>query len=152
MADNKKMLQGVAPLSLVIPTGGVGKYVYAGGLLDPAEVDTAEAERLVDEKYLRWVEVDADGLVRAMDADGNAPVESAGGAAKLGSTRDGTLSDDPEVLARREAAAAKLPADGSAPDGRAAHEVWVEYAVRSGMDRTEAEKAPKSELVAALKS
>jgi hypothetical protein len=53
---------------------------------------------------------------------------------------------------RRAEAKAKLPADGSAPDGRASKDVWVEYAVSKGMDRDEAEKADKADLVAALKS
>lgn len=52
---------------------------------------------------------------------------------------------------RRRSAAAKLPADGSAPDGRAGQDVWVEYAVSKGMDRTEAEKASPKDLREALK-
>jgi hypothetical protein len=39
---------------------------------------------------------------------------------------------DPEVEAARAQARAKLPADGSAPDGRAAQTVWVEHAVAKG--------------------
>jgi hypothetical protein len=58
---------------------------------------------------------------------------------------------DPQVEAEREAARAKLPADGSAPHANAGKPVWVEHAVRSGTDRTEAEKADKADLIAALK-
>lgn len=59
---------------------------------------------------------------------------------------------DPEVVKAREAAKAKLPADGSAPPANAAKDVWVEHAVKQGMDRTEAEKADRADLIAALKS
>lgn len=57
---------------------------------------------------------------------------------------------DPEVEVRRAEAKAKLPADGSAPDGRASAEVWIEYAVAQGLDRGEATKAGKDELRKAL--
>jgi hypothetical protein len=56
-----------------------------------------------------------------------------------------------DVDAKRQAAAAKLPADGSAPDGRAAHEVWVEYAVRKGYDRETVEKSSKDDIRALFK-
>jgi hypothetical protein len=55
------------------------------------------------------------------------------------------------VEAKRAAAAAKLPADGSAPDGRAATEVWVEYAVRQGYDRETVEKSSKDDIRALFK-
>lgn len=54
---------------------------------------------------------------------------------------------DERVEAVREAARAKLPADGSAPHANAGEPVWVEYAVKQGTDRAEAEKAGKSALV-----
>lgn len=150
MAD-KKMLQGRAALTLVIPTGGVGRYVYSGALVDPDEVGELEAERLVDEQYLRWVTVGEDGTVRPDDAEGDAPAESAGAPAKAGNPHDGTLSDEPEVLARREAAKAKLPQDGSAPDGRASKDVWVEYAVTKGYSRSEVEKSDRDDIKALFK-
>lgn len=57
---------------------------------------------------------------------------------------------DSEQEQKRAAAKAKLPTDGSAPDGRASHEVWVEYAVSKGLSREESEKASKDDLKAAL--
>lgn len=66
--------------------------------------------------------------------------------------------DDPEaqaaaeVEAKREAARAKLPTDGTAPHHNAGEDVWREYAVSRGMDRAEVEKASKDDLKAALKS
>ncbi len=56
----------------------------------------------------------------------------------------------PELTAEQQAARATLPADGSAPDGRAAHDVWVEYAVIQGLSREEAAKVSKDELRKAL--
>ncbi len=53
---------------------------------------------------------------------------------------------DPEVARKRAEAKAKLPADGSAPDGRASDAVLVEYLVGKGYDRGEAEKASSSDL------
>lgn len=41
---------------------------------------------------------------------------------------------DPEVEEKRAAARAKLPTDGTAPDGRAGQAVWVEYLVTKGYD------------------
>jgi hypothetical protein len=155
MTMAKKMLQGAAPLTLVIPAGGVGRYVYANALIDPDEVGEAEAERLVTEKYLRWVEVGDEGQVMPLDADGSpvegAPTGTGGSPAVAGSAQDSTLSADPDVLARREAAQAKLPQDGSMPDGRAAQEVWVEYAVRKGYDRETVEKSSKDDIRALFK-
>ncbi len=60
------------------------------------------------------------------------------------------LAEGAETQRRRDAAKAKLPADGSAPHHNAAQEVWVEYAVAKGLDRGEAEKASKEDLKAAL--
>ncbi len=55
-------------------------------------------------------------------------------------------AEDAKVEKQRAAAREKLPADGSAPDGRAAEAVWVEYAVKQGFDYAEASKAGKAEL------
>jgi hypothetical protein len=60
------------------------------------------------------------------------------------------LTESAETQRKRDAAKAKLPADGSAPHHNAAQEVWVEYAVAKGLDRGEAEKASKDDLKAAL--
>ncbi len=43
-----------------------------------------------------------------------------------------------------------LPTDGSAPAESANKATWVEYAVSKGMDRTEATKASKKDLIEAL--
>ncbi len=60
------------------------------------------------------------------------------------------LTESAETQRRRDAAKAKLPADGSAPHHNAATEVWVEYAVKQGLSREESEKASKEDLKKAL--
>jgi hypothetical protein len=51
-----------------------------------------------------------------------------------------------DLDAKRAAARAKLPADGSEPDGRASQAVWVEYLVASGSRYEDVKDAPKQEL------
>jgi hypothetical protein len=151
---SRKALQGVAPLTLVIPDGGAGQYVYARHLLEADRIDEESAQRLVDEGFLRWVSVDENGLITPLDeagkADKAAPKETGGTPAQAAS-QAGDPVEANEVLQRRAAAAAKLPADGSAPDGRAATEVWVEYAVRQGYDRETVEKSSKDDIRALFK-
>lgn len=57
--------------------------------------------------------------------------------------QDSVAFDDPERVKARE----KLPADGAAPDKRAAEATWVEYAVSKGYSYDEAKAAGKAELV-----
>lgn len=153
MAD-KRMLQGVAPLTLVIPDGGVARYVHAGHLCDPDGIDDTAVERLIDEKYLRWVTVTEEGLVTPEDTP-DGPASTGAAPAQASNVNPEPLPGthvDPAVESARAAARAKLPADGSPPHGNASHEVWVEFAVAQGMDRAEAEKATSDELRDALKS
>jgi hypothetical protein len=49
--------------------------------------------------------------------------------------------------AKRAAAKAKLPADGSAPDGRAGQPVWAEYLVARGSRYADVKDADKDELI-----
>lgn len=72
---------------------------------------------------------------RADGTDTGAPVEL---------NDPGVVNEEQQA---RSSAAAKLPEDGSAPDGRAGKDVWVEYLVRKGYDRGEAEKQDKAELM-----
>lgn len=51
-----------------------------------------------------------------------------------------------ELEQKREAARAKLPADGSEPDGRAGKDVWVEHLAANGYDYDELVKQDKAEL------
>lgn len=56
-----------------------------------------------------------------------------------------------EVEAKRAEARAKLPTEGSAPDGRAAQPVLVEYLVTKGYDYDAIKAAEKAELVEMVK-
>lgn len=51
-----------------------------------------------------------------------------------------------EVTAKREAAAAKLPDDGSAPKASNGQDVWVEYLVAKGYDYSAVASQDKEEL------
>lgn len=61
-------------------------------------------------------------------------------------------ADDADAAeAARAAAREKLPTDGSAPDGRAGKQVWVEYAVAKGYDRATVEASDRDEIKALFK-
>lgn len=53
---------------------------------------------------------------------------------------------DSDEAAKRTEAQAKLDEIGGTPDGRSSEAVWVEFAVREGLDFAEARKAGKEEL------
>jgi hypothetical protein len=55
--------------------------------------------------------------------------------------------DGDDVEAKRADARAKLPADGSKPDGRAGQAVWAEWLVSKGYDYGQVARADKKELV-----
>lgn len=104
------------------------------------------------------------GLAARVGGDASPGLDAAGepvldpDAAGTGKAAAEQVEDDPdakaaaEAEAKREAARAKLPADGSAPHHNAGEDVWREYAVSKGMDRAEVEKASKDDLKAALKA
>jgi hypothetical protein len=55
-------------------------------------------------------------------------------------------STDGELEQKRAAARAKLPADGSEPDGRAGQAVWVEFMVSKGSNYDDVKDATKADL------
>lgn len=97
------------------------------------------------------------GYIAELGAKATAGVDGAGVAVADDKRADGTqvgapvALNDPGVVndqaQARAAAAAKLPTDGSAPDGRASQQVWVEYLAKRGYDYAELSKQDKSELV-----
>lgn len=130
----------------------VGKtriIVYKGGLL---AADAPEIGHLLASNMVQKVSSGDDTLSTGLNADGGlgeaTPADEAP-PPPIHTPAD-MVAVDAETERRRAEARAKLPADGSAPDGRAAEEVWVEFAVLQGLDRTEAEKAGKAELRRAL--
>lgn len=54
---------------------------------------------------------------------------------------------DSGVDVKRQAAQAKLPTDGAAPDGRASQAVWAEYLVSKGSSYADVKDADKAELI-----
>lgn len=130
----------------------VGKtriIVYKGGLL---AADAPEIEHLVASNMVQRVTVGDAAVSTGLNADGGlgeaTPPEEPP-APPIHTPAD-MAAVDAETERRRAEARAKLPVDGSAPDGRAGEEVWVEYAVTQGLDRDEATKAGKAELRKAL--
>lgn len=154
-----RMLRGRAPLTFVRGISGVGQHVYFSSLTDPAGVDPDDMARLVAEGYLEWVVPDGAGWKLAEDTDSGGK----GDAVTVGSTAiadpSAPQSDpgetnvdtskatvDAEVAEKRAAAKAKLPADGSAPDGRASKDVRVEWLTDQGYDYGELVKQDDAAL------
>ncbi len=153
----------------VVGIGGVQavQLFYKGAFL-PDGVDEARLKHLVDSKLVAKVDGEPIAPNAAIEQDpnsGKSYEEAFGDATTSGDAGDGThpvvteeqrqeqraaTEENTETERKRAAARAKLPADGSAPDGRASQEVWVEFAVARGLDRTEAEKASKEDLRKAL--
>ncbi len=81
--------------------------------------------------------VDAAGVpsgaydVRVPEGVTSTPVERTEEQRKADAEAAEKAAADAELESKREAARAKLPEDGSAPDGRAAQSVWVEYMVKT---------------------
>lgn len=154
----EKMLRGKQPLTIWRGVnGGAGGHLYRGGLLDPDIVDPDDRKRLVDEGFLDVVVRKGESFVLAEDSDtgdkgdpvtvgdnGLVP-ESEQGDNGTTNTPANPVSD-PGAEAKQAEARSKLPVDGSAPHANAGEDVWIEYAVKQGLDRTEAAKAGKAEL------
>jgi hypothetical protein len=131
----------------VVPVRREGEALRLRGRRDrPDAAEGREHGRQQDRGYLDGVDrIGGDELVGDGEPGSPATLEPGPTPPAQGDAADAARDK------AREAAKAKLPADGTAPDGRAAKDVWVEYAVVKGMDRGEAEKADKAELIAALK-
>ena len=117
------------------PHGRVQQLHFKGAVL-PSDVPEQEIRHLLSV-----------GLIEPIDAPSDVAPAPAG-------TGDGTPAAeqpqpevDPEVEAKRANARAKLPADGSPPDKRAAQAVWVEYLVTKGYDYDALAKEDKQTLI-----
>jgi hypothetical protein len=163
MSDTYQVVAECAHVTVNGPSGRAVNLLLKGALV-PA--DAPELERLIDIGYVAKVGgeekggVDASGIpAGAYDTDVPAaitstPVQKTG--AQLEAEREAADKEkaDAEIANRRAAAKAKLPSDGSAPDGRAAQPVWVEYLASKGYDYAELTKQDRTELqkLAAQKS
>lgn len=152
--DDKKTYQ-VQSACVIVPIVSNGdtylQTIYAGGVFeaDPDNdriIHNAESGYILELGAKATPGVDGAGVPvvdnkRADGSETGSPVEL---------NDPGTVN---EVQQARSAAAAKLPEDGSAPDGRAAQAVWVEYLVRQGYsydavkgeDRAELQKLAKQQ-------
>lgn len=147
MADKKRYV--VASACVIVPVTNNDGNEYLQTLFPPAsfeaDPDHPRIAHNAESGYI--VEVGAD-VVAGVDAAG---VPIVGDERPDGSDVGSPVElNDPGVVNEqqqaRSAAAAKLPEDGTAPDGRAGKDVWVEYLVRKGYDRAEVEKQDKAEL------
>ncbi len=135
MAD--KYLRGKQPLTFWRGANGqAGGYLYRGGVLEPAQIDAKDAERLVAEGFLEWVVRDGESFRLAEDTDTGAkgdpvsvgdngfPPESEvdlgtfneGGMARLEAQRKA----EAEAAAKAEQDAVKAKADAEVADKRKA--------------------------------
>ena len=153
----EKLLRGKQPLTVWRgANGGPGGNLYRGGLLDPKQVDSDDMKRLVAEGFLEFVVRDGESFVLADDTDtgqkGDPVTVGDNGLVPESEVDNGTVNppttpvENPELETKRAEARAKLPADGSPPKATHGEDVWIEYAVKQGIDRGEAEKAGKDEL------
>lgn len=124
--------------------------MYRGAVLPEG---APEIGHLLDMKLIEKVGDDDSAGVNAVGGVGAAEsVEGPGGGSVVSSAPVTGQSDDEKTEAKRAAARAKLPADGSAPHHNAGKDQWVEYAVGKGVDRAEAEKVSVAELRQTLAS
>lgn len=124
------------------PHGRAKVLLYKGALV-PAEAP--ELKHLLSTGLVEQVGDDETGGV---NADGITVVEAERKAESENPEADAAA----KLAADREAARAKLPADGSMPDGRASQAVWVEYHVAQGGDYEELSRQDKPTLVELAKS
>lgn len=156
MADTKRY-QVVAACAIlpVTPPGGTTtvQTLYRGSVIegDPEDI---RVKHNAESGYI--VEIDAKATP-GVDGSGTPLVDDKPTVGD-GNPGDPTTTNDPgvvnqaahdtagEVTAKRETAKAKLPEDGSAPDGRASKDVFVEYLAARGYSYDELVKQDKAEL------
>jgi hypothetical protein len=156
MTTTYQVVAECAHVTLSTPTGRMNVLLLKGALV-PA--DAPELERLLDLGYVAKVGgeetggVDASGIpAGAYTSDVPAavtstPVEKSAEQRKADAEAAEKFKADADVADKRAAAKAKLPADGSAPDGRASKDVWVEYLAGNGYSYDELIKQDKADLV-----
>lgn len=155
MGAQYQVVAECAHVTLTGPTGKALNLLLKGALV-PA--DAPELPRLLELGYVAKVGadetggVDASGIpAGAYDAEVPAavtstPVEQAEEQRKANAQAAEKAEADAEVDEKRAAARAKLPEDGSEPDGRAGEAVWVEYLAANGYDYDAVKDADKAEL------
>lgn len=145
MADRYQVTSDCAYVTQETVTGKAKVLVYKGAFIPDG---APELKHLLDSGMAEKVAGDASVGYNAEGGLGPAEKPAVGPESVVSPS---PLTAEQEETGRRQAEAkSQLPADGSAPDGRASDAVWVEYAVARGMDRGEATKAGKAEIRKAL--
>lgn len=135
----------VGPLAIVTQTtqhGPFKMHLHTGALIGPGMTDK-ERDHNLDMRLIAPVEEPA----RASVPETASETERA----TVEPEPDEEPDDTGDVEAARAAAAAQLPADGSAPDGRKSRAVWIEYGVAKGYKREELETQDRAELIELLR-
>jgi hypothetical protein len=155
MATQYQVVAECAHVTVNTPSGRMLTLLLKGAL---APADAPELERLLDLGYVAKVGVDETGGVDAAGIPSGAytsdvpasvtstPVPKSEAQVKADAEAADKAKADAEVAERRAAAKAKLPEDGSVPDGRAGKDVFVEYLAGKGYDYDELIKQEKPEL------
>lgn len=155
MAGQYQVVAECAHVTLDGPSGRFSTLLLKGALVPG---DAPEVERLVRDGYLAKVGsdetggVDASGIpAGAYDTDVPAaitstPVEKSEEQRKADRDTADKAKAGADLEKKRADARAKLPADGSAPDGRASQAVWAEYLAGRGQSYDDVKDVDKAEL------
>lgn len=145
-----------AHASVNTPMGKTVVLLYKGALVPE---DAPQLQHLLEIGSVVRVDQDETGGVNADGVPSGAidgsvppgvtstPVEKSEEQKRAEAVADAKSKADPETAERRAAARAKLPEDGSVPDGRAGKDVFVEFLAGKGYDYDELVKQDKPELV-----
>lgn len=144
MADNRYQVVAECAYVKIADAAGVSWRLLEKGALIFGD-DTPNLDHLIQNGYVVKVGDDATGGVDANGApSGVTPTPDEQDAADRAKA-------DADLEEKRAAAKAKLPADGSAPDGRLGQPVWVEYLVSKGSNYDDVKDVDKDQLVALAK-
>lgn len=147
MADTKRYQ--VISACVIVPTRGNDGNEYLSTIYAPGVFDA-------DPQHPRIAHNLESGYITELGAKAAAGTDASGAVMTDNQRADGAEPGSPVVLndpgvvnelqQARAAAAAKLPTDGSAPDGRASQAVWVEYLAAKGYSYDELASQDKAEL------
>jgi hypothetical protein len=155
MAARYQVVAECAHVTMSTPSGRMVVLQLKGAMV-PA--DAPELERLLDLGYVAKVGDDETGGVDASGIPAGAyaaevpaaitstPVAKSEEQRQADAEAADKANADAEVADRRAAAKAKLPEDGSAPDGRASKDVRVEWLAGQGHDYDELMKQDDAAL------
>jgi hypothetical protein len=156
MADRYQVIAECAYVKTSDAAGVSWRLYEKGALFDG---NTPNLQHLLDNGYAAKVGGEAAGGVDASGIPSGAyefevpegitttPVVKSEEQRKAEAEADANYRAAADLAEKRAAAKAKLPEDGSAPDGRASKDVLVEYLAGKGYDYSELSKHEKAELI-----